>query len=71
MRVSTVRAACHPGFSSAAARRLCLRGPPVTDLTRKWGEKVMSLKNFFFYIEVWMEEPGRLQSMGSLRVGHD
>ena len=21
--------------------------------------------------EIWMEEPGRLQSMGSLRVGHN
>ena len=23
------------------------------------------------YTILWMEEPGRLQSMGSLRVGHD
>ena len=25
----------------------------------------------FIFIEVWMEEPGRLQSMGSRRVGHN
>ena len=23
------------------------------------------------YVNIWMEEPGRLQSMWSLRVGHD
>ena len=27
--------------------------------------------NIFAWKIPWMEEPGRLQSMGSLRVGHD
>ena len=28
-------------------------------------------KVFAICIYLWMDEPGRLQSMGSLRVGHD
>ena len=35
-------------------------------------EKAMALHSGTLAWEIpWMEEPGRLQSMGSLRVGHD
>lgn len=35
-------------------------------------EKVMAThSNTLAWQIPWMEEPGRLQSMGSLRVGHD
>ena len=51
-----------------------LRGPSVkvsqsyTSLT----EKVMALHSSTLAWKIpWMEEPGRLQSMGSRRVGHD
>ena len=40
-----------------------------------WGdplEKDMATHSGILTWEIpWMEEPGRLQSMGSLRVGHD
>ena len=36
------------------------------------GEKAMAPHSSTLAWKVpWMEEPGRLQSMGSLRVGHD
>ena len=35
-------------------------------------EKAMAPHSSTFAWKIpWMEEPGRLQSMGSLRVGHD
>ena len=35
-------------------------------------EKAMALHSRTLAWKIpWMEEPGRLQSMGSLRVGHD
>ena len=37
-----------------------------------WGEKAMATHSSTLAWKIpWMEEPGRLQSMGSLRVGHD
>ena len=33
----------------------------------RWGEHMARLRRGW----PWLEEPGRLQSMGSLRVGHD
>ena len=37
-----------------------------------WPEKAMALHSSTLAWKIpWMEEPGRLQSMGSLRVGHD
>ena len=36
------------------------------------GEKAMALHSSTLAWKIpWMEEPGRLQSIGSLRVGHD
>ena len=36
------------------------------------GEKAMAPHSSTLAWKIpWMEEPGRLQSMGSLRVGHD
>ena len=35
-------------------------------------EKAMATHSSTLALKIpWMEEPGRLQSMGSLRVGHD
>ena len=37
-----------------------------------FGEKAMAPHSSTLAWKIpWMEEPGRLQSMGSLRVGHD
>ena len=37
-----------------------------------WKEKAMATHSSTLAWKIpWMEEPGRLQSMGSLRVGHD
>ena len=37
-----------------------------------WPEKAMAPHSSTLAWKLpWMEEPGRLQSMGSLRVGHD
>ena len=47
------------------------QGTPSDRLDKEMGQEGDVIKKNFFYIEVWMEEPGRLQSMGSLRVGHD
>ena len=42
--------------------------PYMTDMT----EKAMAPHSSTLAWKIpWMEEPGRLQSMGSLRVGHD
>ena len=39
---------------------------------RLWSEKAMAPHSSTLAWKIpWMEEPGRLQSMGSLRVGHD
>ena len=43
---------------------------------RRWypsypGLRTLSIKMFTNMMKTWMEEPGRLQSMGSWRVGHD
>ena len=38
----------------------------------KWMEKVMAPHSSILAWRIpWMEEPGKLQSLGSLRVGHD
>ena len=43
---------------------------PLT--TASWLEKTMASHSSTLAWKIpWMEEPGRLQSMGSLRVGHD
>ena len=37
-----------------------------------YSEKAMAAQSSIFAWKIpWMEEPGRLQSIGSLRVGHD
>ena len=42
------------------------------DMTKDWTEKAMATHSSTLAWKIpWMEEPGRLQSMGSLRVGHD
>ena len=44
------------------------------DLSKLWeiAEKAMAPHSSTLAWKIpWMEEPGRLQSMGSLRVGHD
>ena len=51
-------------------------GRPVTYVFNWWcaidSEKVMAPHSSTLAWKIpWTEEPGRLQSMGSLRVGHD
>ena len=42
------------------------------DITRAQTEKAMAPHSSTLAWKIpWMEEPGRLQSMGLLRVGHD
>ena len=41
-------------------------------LSSQWTEKAMATHSSTLAWKIpWMEEPGKLQSMGSLRVGHD
>ena len=45
---------------------------PIWEFTRKnIGESNGTPLHYSCLENPWMEEPGRLQSMGSLRVGHD
>ena len=45
---------------------------PVSHLLETASEKAMAPHSSTFAWKIpWMEEPGKLQSMGSLRVGHD
>ena len=44
----------------------------LIDITRDHAEKAMAPHSSTLAWKIpWTEEPGRLQSMGSLRVGHD
>ena len=44
----------------------------LIDIPRDHAEKAMALHSSTLAWKIpWTEEPGRLQSMGSLRVGHD
>ena len=45
----------------------------ISDSTRElWMEKTMATHSSTLAWKIpWTEEPGRLQSMGSQRVGHD
>ena len=44
----------------------------ITGPSIKISEKAMAPHSSTFAWKIpWMEEPGRLQSMGSLRVGHN
>ena len=54
-----------PGrFSDNKSQIVSVRGGPV--------EKAMAPHSSTLAWKIpWMEEPGRLQSMGSIRVGHD
>ena len=40
-------------------------------LEERLEEEMASHSSIFAWIIPWTEEPGRLQSMGSQRVGHD
>ena len=45
---------------------------PTSYVFYTWSEKTMATHSSTLAWKIpWMEEPGRLQSMGSLRVGHD
>jgi len=52
---------------------LCYKGELFLSLVRAvWSEKAMATHSSTLAWKIpWMEEPGRLQSMGSQRVGHD
>ena len=46
--------------------------PRNVNVQHLWLEKAMAIHSSTLAWKIpWMEEPGRLQSMGSLRVGHD
>jgi len=60
--------------NKATVRDWCWMAKPVTIsfLIRFQEEKAMAPHSSTLAWKIpWMEEPGRLQSMGSLRVGHD
>ena len=47
-------------------------GPVVKNLFASTGDKAMAPHSSTLAWKIpWTERPGRLQSMGSLRVGHD
>ena len=49
-----------------------LWGSKELDMTKQLTEKAMAPHSSTLAWKIlWTEEPGRLQSMGSLRVGHD
>ena len=52
---------------------LVIQETQILSLSRKDAlEKEMAMHSGFLALRIpWTEEPGRLQSMGSLRVGHD
>ena len=52
-------------------RHLLLGRKVMTNLDSIFGEGNGTPLQYFAWKIPWMEEPGRLQSMGSLRVGHD
>jgi len=46
--------------------------PRNVNVQHLWLEKAMAIHSSTLAWKIpWMEEPGRLQSMGSIRVGHD
>ena len=51
---------------------MCLVDMRIWDLQLLPMEKAMATRSTTLAWQIpWMEEPGRLQSMGSLGVGHD
>ena len=58
---------------SAGKESTCSAGDPVRSLGQEDPlEKEMATHSSILAWKIpWMEEPGRLQSMGSQRVGHD
>ena len=56
-----------PCLSQSKALHLWIRRPPILQK-----EKAMAIHSSILAWQIpWMEEPGRLQSTGSQRVGHD
>ena len=56
----------------ARARWQVALGPGIQGTCLEPAEKAMAPHSSTLAWQIpWMEEPGRLQSMGSLRVGHD
>ena len=48
------------------------QGAQICSLVRELAEKAMATDSSVLAWQIpWTEEPGGLQSMGSLRVGHD
>ena len=44
----------------------------ILSIDSRWREKAMAPHSSTLAWKIpWIEEPGRLQSMGSLKVGHD
>ena len=61
----------NPGMKATSLMSPALAGQFFTTSTT-WGEKAMAPhSSTLAWKRPWTEEPGRLQSMGSLRVGHD
>ena len=53
-------------------KKMCLVDMRIWDLQLLPMEKAMATRSTTLAWQIpWMEDPGRLQSMGSLRVGHD
>ena len=62
-----------PCYNNSSPNLLACRGASRISLgSVKIPEKAMASHSSILACKIpWMEEPGRLQSMGSLRVGHD
>ena len=62
----------HSAFLPTMSDSFCLISLPTFDVLSVLSEKAMAPHSSTLAWKIpWMEEPGRLQSMGSLRVGHD
>ena len=59
-------------YSHEIKRHLLLGRKVMTNLDSIFPEKAMAIHSSTLAWQIsWTEEPGRLQSMGSLGVGHD
>ena len=69
MDMSTESCPRQPSMSQGAS---CGTGLPERSFSDIQPQKAMAPHSSTLAWKIpWMEEPGRLQSMGSLRVGHD
>ena len=70
--LSLIWAEFNPGTKSIKTRGKMTRSHLLRKTRKYFTEKAVAPHSSTLAWKIpWMEEPGRLQSMGSLRVGHD